>query len=138
MNERDELVVDTNSLVSAALLFNAVPGQAVRLAVAHGRLLVSADTLAELIEVLARPKFDRYQSPARRETFVRAFLNVTKLVAIVETIRACRDTRDDKFLEVAVNGRARAIVTGDQDLLALNPFRGIPIITAATYLSLHR
>jgi predicted nucleic acid-binding protein len=51
-------------------------------------------------------------------------------------IRACRDPRDDKFLEVAVNGRADAIVTGDQDLLVLNPFQGIPILSPAGYLEL--
>lgn len=41
---------------------------------------------------------------------------------------------DDKFLELAVNGHADLIVSGDADLLALGPFRGIPIITPATFL----
>jgi putative PIN family toxin of toxin-antitoxin system len=50
-------------------------------------------------------------------------------------IRACRDPRDDKFLEVAVHGRADLIVTGDTDLLALHPFRGISILTPAEYVA---
>jgi predicted nucleic acid-binding protein len=49
-------------------------------------------------------------------------------------IRACRDPKDDKFLEVAVHGRTDAIVTGDEDLLDLNPFRGVAILTPAEYL----
>jgi predicted nucleic acid-binding protein len=55
-------------------------------------------------------------------------------VTILSPVRACRDPRDDKFLEVAVHGRADAIVTGDRDLLDLNPFRGIAILTPAEYL----
>ncbi len=49
-------------------------------------------------------------------------------------ITACRDPKDDKFLEVAVAGHADIIVTGDKDLLALHPFEGIPIVTPATFL----
>ena len=56
------------------------------------------------------------------------------MVQVSRAIRACRDPRDDKFLEVAVHGRADLIVTGDEDLLALNPFRGIAILAPAAYL----
>ena len=52
------------------------------------------------------------------------------------SIRACRDPKDDKFLEVAVHGSADVIVTGDSDLLDLHPFRGIAILTPADYLNL--
>jgi predicted nucleic acid-binding protein len=57
-----------------------------------------------------------------------------ELVTITARIAACRDPTDDKFLELAVNGHADLIVSGDADLLALNPFRGIPIVTPATFL----
>jgi predicted nucleic acid-binding protein len=55
------------------------------------------------------------------------------LVTVVERIAACRDPTDDKFLELVVNGHADIIVTGDLDLLVLNPFRGIPIITPIAF-----
>jgi predicted nucleic acid-binding protein len=55
------------------------------------------------------------------------------LVRITERIAARRDPTDDKFLELAANGRADLIVSGDTDLLALNPFRGIPIVTPAMF-----
>ncbi len=57
-----------------------------------------------------------------------------ELVTITERIAACRDPTDDKFLELAVNGYADLIVSGDGDLLALNPFRDIPIVTPAVFV----
>jgi uncharacterized protein len=55
-------------------------------------------------------------------------------VEIHERISVCRDTQDDKFLELAVNGKADVIISGDADLLSLHPFRGIPIETPAAFL----
>ena len=49
-------------------------------------------------------------------------------------ITACRDSKDDEFLEVAVTGHATHIVTGDEDLLALNPFQGIQIVSPQALL----
>jgi predicted nucleic acid-binding protein len=46
----------------------------------------------------------------------------------------CRDERDNKFLEVALSGNAKVILTGDQDLLILHPWRNISILTPAMYL----
>jgi len=46
----------------------------------------------------------------------------------------CRDPKDDKFLELALNGRADAIITGDADLLALHPWREVAIVSPADYL----
>jgi putative PIN family toxin of toxin-antitoxin system len=57
-----------------------------------------------------------------------------ELVTIIEHVVACRDPTDDKFLELAINGRADRIVTGDPDLLVLNPFRGIPIVRPASFV----
>lgn len=54
---------------------------------------------------------------------------------IRKRIRACRDPKDDKFLELAVSGNADVIVTGDKDLLALHPFRGIAILTPLDFAS---
>ena len=54
-------------------------------------------------------------------------------VEIISPVKACRDPKDDKFLEVAVNGEADLIMTGDKDLLALHPFRGMEIITPREY-----
>ena len=128
-------VLDTNTLVSAALFPNGTPGRALDKAISEGLLVISARTLAEFIEVLYRGKFDKYLSDARRKEFVDSIETVSYEVEIRETITACRDPSDDKFLEVAVNGHARVIVTGDVDLLVLNPFRNVRIVQPRAFLN---
>jgi uncharacterized protein len=134
MRTRTRIVVDTNALVSRLLLPASVPGQAVRKAVDNGILLVSEATMNELADVLARPKFDRYISLEDRQQFLRLLGRLADFVPIVYPVHACRDPRDDKFLEVALNGKAELIVSGDADLLALHPWQGIFILSPADYL----
>ena len=90
----------------------------------------------ELAEVMVRSRFDRYVEQEIRRRLVAEYLKAIVTVDIPSPIRACRDPRDDKFLEAAVHGRADLIVTGDRDLLDLNPFRGIAILAPAAYLEL--
>jgi uncharacterized protein len=132
---RERIVVDTNVLVSRVLLPQSIAGRAVRSAVDAGQLLVSEATMQELAEVVARAKFDPYLSIVERQEFIRLLGRIVELVPIVRQVRACRDPRDDKFLEVAVNGRADLMITGDRDLLALDPFMGITITSPAGYLA---
>ena len=133
---RSRIVIDTNVLISRFLKRNSVPAQAVAKAARSSAVLVSAATFAELEAVLQRRKFDAYFSLARRRELLEEFQALATFVQILTPIRACRDPKDDKFLEVAVHGRADAIVTGDADLLALHPFRGIAILTPADYLEM--
>ena len=80
-----------------------------------------------------RPKFDRYLSLASRARTLADFRETILIVAITEQVQECRDAKDDKFLELAA-GKADLILTGDQDLLMLHPWRGISIQTPASYL----
>jgi uncharacterized protein len=75
----------------------------------------------------------RLIAPAARARLAE-LMAMAELVPITERIAACRDPKDDKFLELAVNGRADVIVSGDADLLVLNPFRGVPIVPPATFV----
>lgn len=134
MRVRERIVADTNCLVSRLLLPSSVPGDAVRKAADSGLLLVSEATVNELADVLARPKFDRYISLADRQQFLRLLGRVAEFVPIVYPVRECRDPKDDKFLEIALNGRADVIVTGDADLLGMNPWREIDVVTPSDYL----
>ena len=127
-------MLDTNLLVSAALLERSIPRQAFDLAFRSGEVLSSSQTLTELKEVLTRRKFDRYVSQETRLRFLASFLNLTKPVEMTERITACRDPKDDKFLSLAVSGGAAYLVTGDTDLLVLHPFRGISIITPGDFI----
>lgn len=132
--EPERIVADTNSLVSRLLLPESVPAKAVRRAVDEGQLLVSDATFEELADVLSRAKFDRYISVEDRQQFIRFLNRIAERVVVVSPVKACRDPKDDKFLEVALNGNADVLMTGDRDLLELHPFRGIEIITPRKYL----
>jgi uncharacterized protein len=134
MRRRERVVVDTNVLVSRLLVQGSVAGRAVDQAAERGRFLVSEATMTELVAVLGRAKLDPYVSLADREQFIRLLGRIAELVPILRAVRACRDPKDDMFLEVAVNGGAELIVTGDRDLLDLHPFLGIPILSPGDYL----
>ncbi len=134
MRSRLRIVVDTNALVSRLLLPSSVHGQAVRKAVDDSILLVSEATMNELADVLARPKFDRYISLEDRQQFLRLLGRVAEFVPITYPVRECRDLKDDKFLEVALNGKADLIMTGDADLLARHPWREVAILSLTDYL----
>ena len=135
MARSERIVLDNNALISRLLLPASTPGRAVTKALDEGQLLVSEATLNELADVLARRKFDGYVSVADRQRFLRLLGSVAEMVTITYPIRACRDPRDDKFLELAVNGEATVIATGDRDLLVLNPFHGVAILSPARYLA---
>lgn len=136
MSEALRVVCDTNTLISYLLLPNSVSSIAVRKAFEQGVLLVSESTLNELADVLSRPKFDRYISLEDRQAFFRLFSRMYERVNIVYPVNACRDPKDNQFLEVAVNGGASMIITDDADLLVLHPFQGISILTAAQFNAL--
>jgi putative PIN family toxin of toxin-antitoxin system len=127
------VVLDTNVLVSAALKQQSMPGMVALLVERRGGLLKSLATEQQLLGVIARPYFDSLIHPDAR-AWLRRLMAGAELVTITEHVAACRDPTDDKFLELAVNGYADLIVTGDGDLLALNPFREIPIVAAATFV----
>ena len=127
------IVVDTNVLVSAALKQQSMPGMVALLVERRGGLLKSLATEQQLFEVVARPRLSALIDP-ETQTWLRRLMATAELVMISERFAACRDPTDDKFLELAVNGRADLIVSGDGDLLALNPFREIPIVTPAAFV----
>jgi putative PIN family toxin of toxin-antitoxin system len=128
-------VIDTGVAVSAVLLPRSVPRQAFDAAVSQGRLLVSKATVAELDDVFRRPKFDKYVREEKRLEFLAALVRDAEVVEITEAISECRDPKDDKFLELAVSGKANYLVSGDSDLLVLHPFRDIAILTPQAFLA---
>ena len=135
MPNMDRIVVDTNVLVSGIVLPASLPRQAVDKALDHGVLLFSEATMSELAQVLSRPKFDHYASMEERMLFLAELGGSAEFVPIIQIVRECRDPKDDKFLEVALNGRADLVITGDADLLALHPWRGIAIVSPTDYMT---
>jgi len=135
MRTPDRIVIDTNVFVSALVLPLSVPRQSVDKAFA-ATVLFSEATMSELTQVLYRPKFHDYVSMEARTLFLDQLAVTAEFVSIIQKVRECRDPKDDKFLEVALNGRAHLIITGDADLTALNPWRKITILTPREYLEL--
>jgi putative PIN family toxin of toxin-antitoxin system len=134
MPDAPRLVVDTNVLVSRLLFRHSVAAEAVRLAMSRSQLIVSSETLLELEDVLSRPKFNLYLTPADRLQFFHRLRRAAVYIDKVAEVSACRDPKDDKFLALALAGHANMILSGDQDLLVLHPFRGIKILTPRQYL----
>jgi putative PIN family toxin of toxin-antitoxin system len=114
---------------------SSIPAQAVEKAVTKAQLIATTETLRELIEKLWLPKFDRYVRRERREALLQRVASLVEIVEFLQVGRASRDPKDDKFLDAAVNGRAGVIVTGDKDLLDLNPNRGIAIATTTSWMA---
>ncbi|MEN9568250.1 MAG: hypothetical protein RLZZ69_3446 [Cyanobacteriota bacterium] len=127
-------VFDTNAIVSALLFENSKPAQSLRYVLANGQVLLSLDLLEELNEVLGREKFDRYVTSEEREEFLETLVERSVLVEITENVQECRDPKDDKVLELALNGEAQYIISGDKDLLVLHPFHDVLVITADEFL----
>ncbi|MGV3763942.1 putative toxin-antitoxin system toxin component, PIN family [Parapedobacter sp.] len=135
MMERKLFVFDENVLISAALIRNPVNAQALDRAFLIGTVCISHATLLEFTEVLYRPKFDKYLNEERRVSMINRIEQDGKKFRIKQTIRTCRDPKDDKYLELAVAACASCIITGDNDLLVLNPLRDIPILTATGFIN---
>lgn len=134
MANRGRFVLDTNVIVSALLMKKSVARDALDRARAEGEILLSLTVIEELHDVLSRPAFDRYIDEENRLRFLSLFIKEATLVEISEQIQECRDPKDDKFLELAVNGNATLIISGDKDLQVLNPFRNISIFSPREFL----
>ena len=139
MNFFARVVVDTCTLVSAALRVGSVPHQALVQAFTTGEVCVSPSTLAELEKVLLRRKFDRYQPADVRKAFADILRRRASLFMVSEADELnvnppCRDPKDNKFLALIQACDADALISSDDDLLALNPWQGIPLLTPAQFL----
>ena len=130
-----KIVFDSNVLVSAVILPNTVPASSFDTILDKGyHFLISKPVFNEITDILMRTKFDRYISQEKRITFLEVFLNHSISIDTTSKILDCRDPKDNKYLELAIDGKADAIITGDSDLLILNPYHRISIITPSVFL----
>jgi|SRR6185437_11291113 uncharacterized protein len=134
MTKTNLFVIDTNILISAFILPYSSARKALNKARKDGYVIISQESAAEFTEVFIRPKFDKYLPLEIRLEIIDDFISLAYIIKPTVEIVECRDPNDDKFLELACSANAKCIITGDQDLLVLNPFRGVPIKTAAEFL----
>lgn len=134
-NMTRRVVFDTGVLVSAAILPGSTPALALRKALQHCELCVSAATLDELESVLCRAKFDRYLPLALRRGFVDGLRPHCCMIDVSLQVTDCPDPGDNKFLALAETSGAEWIVSSDPHLTGLHPWRGIPIIPPVVFLA---
>ena len=131
-------VVDTNILVRALIKPQGTVGPVLRrLRDGAYRLLYSESLLVELVDVLGRPRIrGKYGIGPDDVATVLTLIDLRGELVVPRHIAVCRDSKDNQVLEAATSGRADIIVTGDDDLLVLNPLEGIPIVVPAVFLEL--
>ena len=132
---RVRVVFDTSTLVSVCLFPDRRPALALRIAVTDHGVYHSRETLAELVTVLRRDKFERWRPEAERAKFIEELMRAVTLVSITRTGTGCRDLTDNKFLSLALSANASIIVSSDPDLLVMNPYEGVEIIDPNTFLA---
>jgi putative PIN family toxin of toxin-antitoxin system len=128
------VVIDTNILVSFAIRPSHDFERIFDHIAVHGVLLVSEDTISEFVSVLSRAKFRKYIPLTQSIDYVEWYLGISESVIVAESVTACRDPKDDKFLALAVSGQADCILAGDSDLLDMIEFDGIPIYRPADFI----
>jgi putative PIN family toxin of toxin-antitoxin system len=127
-----KIVIDANVIVSAGLKPRSAPCRAMLHARAHGVIVMSDEVEAEIRSVIGRKKFLRHAADLKLivDVVVAGAERCQPTVEIAE----CRDAKDNKYLALAFAAGASMIITGDDDLLSLHPWRGIEIVAAADYL----
>jgi len=135
------VVFDTSTLVSAALRPDSIPFQALLKAMSSCDLCACEATLTELKEVLAREKFRRYLPDGAREKFLRSIETSVRRFVVreedcVSLDPACRDPKDNKFLALAAEAEVEVLVSSDEDLLVLDPWREVRVVRPAEFLNL--
>jgi putative PIN family toxin of toxin-antitoxin system len=130
------VVVDASVVASAALKRQSTPERALIFALTYDELYLSEPVIEEIREVLRRPKFRKYIDDERLADILALILADACFVSATQSVAACRDPADDKYLELALAAGAYAIISGDRDLLSMSPWRGIRILSPAEYVRL--
>ncbi|MCK8785368.1 putative toxin-antitoxin system toxin component, PIN family [Roseomonas sp. NAR14] len=127
-------MIDANTVVSAALSPEGTARRAIAAARARGSIALSQAVFDEIAEVLARPKFARVLGADRRLEILEMLSAAAVWVEPGVAVTDCRDGKDNRYLELALAAGASSIVSGDADLLVLDPWRGIRVMQAAAFL----
>lgn len=125
-----QVVVDTNVIISAVLSPRGAPALLLKRLFREGQLVFSAATFAELKTRLWRPKFDPHFTLEERQEFLHAIASSARWCEDSPEVGGwCRDPDDDKFIALALTAQATRLITGDADLLCLDPLGELCILT---------
>ena len=126
---------DASTLVGAAMVRHGTPGRAFDKALAADSLALSRAVRDEIIDVFNRPRLARFLDAASRDEVLALLLSAAHLFEPIEVVADCRDATDNKYLELMLAARAETLISSDDDLLVLTPWRGRRILRPADYLA---
>lgn len=129
-----KVILDASVVISAFLIKNSTSSKALYKALDEHTILISSPVLDEIRRTLPSNKFDAYVNLSTRIAFVMKLEKEAQMISVEHTVSVCRDPKDNKYLELALSGKANFLITGDKDLLILNPFENIPIITPRDFI----
>ena len=130
------VIIDTGVIISAGLQPEGTSNRAFLFALFHCQPLVSFDTYSELERVLNKTKFATKISELTKTDILKTILIKSIKIEVTSRLLVCRDPTDDMFINLAIAGNADVIVTRDNDLLALHPFKSLPILSPTDFLKL--
>lgn len=141
-DSREKVVLDTNIMLSALMSPKGTSAAAVASVLMNNDVVQSAETYAELGEKLASKKLQKYIPAELRQQALDFFAAAAEFVDAPCKHTACRDPKDNKFLDIADAGGATTLVTGDKDLLALQGHEkalgmNFNIMSGRAWLDLH-
>jgi uncharacterized protein len=129
------LVVNTNVVISSFITRNSTSFSVLStFLTGNDKILLSDELFSEYKEVLGRRKFAKIIDLDRANSFISTLLNTADFISIQSSITDCKDPKDNMLLELAIDGKADCIITGDKLVLELHPFRGIPILSPTDFL----
>ena len=134
-----KLVLDTNAIVSAFFWEGNEAELLRKIEQGKADLYITSEILEEVEEVIKRPKFNEVmmKSNLMPDQIMQKIVSLSHLViAPKSNIKVCRDEKDNKFLECAESAKADYLISGDDDLLSLKEYNGIPIIRTWKILQL--
>lgn len=97
-------------------------------------LIFSNELIEEFIEVVNRPKFKHYFTTKDIEKLLKTFDQFAELIEVTSQLKLCRDEKDNFLLDLAVDGSADYLITGDKDLLILERIKKTQILTYQEFL----
>ena len=132
------VVLDANVLISAVLF----PGVCRTIMELLGEdkvtLVLSPALLEDFLRAIEKPRLKKLLPPDLLEEMISLIHRKAFIVEPKIKIKACRDPSDDAVLEAAIAGKAGMVVSGDKDLLTMNPFRNLAIVSPRTFLNKFR
>ena len=130
--KKKKIIIDTNLWISF-LISGEYQKMDVLFSSGKIRLLFSERLFAEFIRVAGREKFRKYFSKHHMDELFAKMKKVAKIVRTTTVQTQCRDSKDNFLLELAIDGSADYLITGDKDLLELKTVKKTKIVTIADF-----